>query len=238
MIKTLLVCIKRWGGYSNRLKSRSMGILTGLSSFDEMVSGLKPQKLYIFAARPNEGKTSLITQMLTHIAEQGKTCLFYPTEVGFEPIIDKIVSKKTGLNLKKFQNGSFISEDFTKIDKVKNDVAKLPLIVVEDFGVNIGKIEEGIKNMHQAYLPLISSKPLSGKTRNLSQKKLKQLENLKSLPVTTVSRLSLLHSLIEPTGSPTFDNLRARGRLRNWVMLYHSSLQKTSSYIHDLSISL
>ena len=187
---------KEMGGYSNRLKSRSMGILTGLSSFDEMVSGLKPQKLYIFAARPNEGKTSLITQMLTHIAEQGKTCLFYPTEVGFEPIIDKIVSKKTGLNLKKFQNGSFISEDFTKIDKVKNDVAKLPLIVVEDFGVNIGKIEEGIKKYAPSVLAvdffqaLKWEDPESVAEKAETVRKLKELAGDYSIPVIIASQLN------------------------------------------------
>lgn len=131
--------------YLSALRERRTGLLSGIGPFDRMVSGFRNQKLYIFAARPNEGKTTLATQILVNIAEQGKTCLFFPTEVGAEPIWDKIVSMKTGINLKKFQNGNFTAEEFKVIDEAVPKSKHLPIMIVEDFGLTVEKIEDGIK---------------------------------------------------------------------------------------------
>ncbi len=111
---------------------------------DRIISGLKPGKLYIFAARPGVGKTSLITQILTACAEQGTPCLFYPTECGAEPIWDKIVSNKTNVGLLKFQNGTFAESDQVKIVECIKTIEKLPLSIVEDFAVTPDKVEAGI----------------------------------------------------------------------------------------------
>lgn len=131
--------------YYSSLRTRSMGIRTGIEPLDEMISGLKKQKLIITGGIPGDGKTSLNIQILTHIAENGEKCLLFPTEVGAHPIFDKIVSSKTGVSIKKFQNGSFTEEDFRKIESVKPRIEKIPLIVIEDFGLTIEKVEEGIR---------------------------------------------------------------------------------------------
>ena len=131
--------------YLTSLETRGMGQLTGLGRLDETISGLKPEKLYIFAARAGEGKTSLITQILATVAKQGKTCLFYPTEVGAEPIWDKIISREAKVNLKQFQNGTFSAQDKINIASAVERMKGLPLMIMEDFAVTPRKIEEGIK---------------------------------------------------------------------------------------------
>lgn len=133
--------------YKDSLDNRKMGIRTGFTQLDEMMSGLKKQKVYILpAARPNAGKTTFIMQIIDHVASvEGERVLMYPSEEGYEPIIDKIVSRRTGVYLKKFQNGTFLEEDRKKIDAVLPDIQKIPLIVVEDFGINPDKVEQGIK---------------------------------------------------------------------------------------------
>lgn len=130
--------------YLTSLKQRKMGLKTGFPTFDEMVSGLKPQKVIVLAARPNEGKTTLATQVIRNLAEQGEMCLFFPTEVGAEPIYDKIVSSKTGINLKHFQNGDFTDEQYKEIVKTREYLSKLPLAIVEDFGLSVDKLESHI----------------------------------------------------------------------------------------------
>ena len=182
--------------YYDSLKKRTMGISTGIRGLDEMVSGFKKQKLYIFAARPTEGKTSLITQVLTHVAEQGHTCLFFPTEVGAEPIIDKIVSSKTELNLKKFQNGSFLEDDYVKIEGVRTAVSKLPLIIIEDFGLDVSKIEEGIKQYAPAVVAIDFFQALrwsdkeSVAEKSDAVRKLKELAGDFNIPIIVASQLN------------------------------------------------
>ncbi len=138
---SLLSCTNK---YYDSLKDRRMGIRTGFRTLDEMISGLKDGKFIIIGARPGTGKTTLVTQILTNIAEQGIPCLFFPTEVGAEPIVDKILARKCEIALKKFQNGTFNEADVAKIQDMKPYIKNLPLTIYEDFGLNIDKYEQTI----------------------------------------------------------------------------------------------
>lgn len=126
--------------YFNNLSTRKMGHRSGFERLDEMLSGFKEGKMYIFAARPNQGKTTIGMQIVTALAEQGLPSLVFPTEVGAEPLVDKIISRKTKINLKKFQNGSFTENDLELIKTTRDYVSSLPITIIEDFGLTIDKI--------------------------------------------------------------------------------------------------
>jgi KaiC/GvpD/RAD55 family RecA-like ATPase len=128
-------------GYFANLAYRRMGIRSGFNSLDEMISGFKEGKIYIMAARPGTGKTTLGMQILTNMAEEGIPCLMFPTEVGSEPLIDKILSRKCKISLKKFQNGTFTKEDVSKIEEMKGYIGSLPLTIYDDFGLDIDAYE-------------------------------------------------------------------------------------------------
>lgn len=130
--------------YYAELKMRRMGIRTGLNTLDEMISGFKPSRFIIIGARPGTGKTTIMTQILTNIAEQGIPCMMFPTEVGAANIIDKIVSRKCEISLKKFQNGTFNDQDVSKIMKTQEYIKSLPITIYEDFGLNMEKYEQEI----------------------------------------------------------------------------------------------
>lgn len=132
------------GGYFGNLAYRRMGIRSGFNTLDEMISGFKEGKIYIMAARPGTGKTTLGLQILTNIAEQGIPCLMFPTEVGAEPLIDKILSRKCDIALKKFQNGTFTPADVSKIQEMKSYITGLPLTIYDDFNLNIDDYERQI----------------------------------------------------------------------------------------------
>lgn len=134
--------------YKTGLQNRRMGLKTGLPMFDETISGLKPQKVYLTAARPTNGKTTIMTQWLDHLVSvEHQVALCFPTEVGAEPIIDKIVCSRSGVNLKKFQNGDFNSEEAERIAKTVEKIQGLPLVVVEDFGLTVEKIEAKMREV-------------------------------------------------------------------------------------------
>jgi hypothetical protein len=134
--------------YKRSLDNRKMGLRTGFNKLDEMISGLKAQKVYLFAARPTNGKTTLMTQMLDQLVSTEKqVALCFPTEVGAEPIIDKIICRRSQVNLKRFQNGTFIGQDRVKIDQAFESIKNLPLIIAEDFGLTVQKIEDKIRKV-------------------------------------------------------------------------------------------
>lgn len=132
------------GGYFANLSYRRMGIRSGFNTLDEMISGFKEGKIYIMAARPGTGKTTLGMQILANMAEHGIPCLMFPTEVGAEPLIDKILARKCQISLKKFQNGTFTKEDVSKIEEMKEYIGGLPLTIYDDFGLDIDAYETQI----------------------------------------------------------------------------------------------
>lgn len=130
--------------YFTNIGYRRMGIRSGFNYLDEMISGFKEGKIYIMAARPGTGKTSIGMQILTNISEQGIPCLMFPTEVGAEPLIDKILARKCDISLKKFQNGTFTKEDVSKIEEMKGYIGSLPLTIYDDFSLDIEAYETQI----------------------------------------------------------------------------------------------
>jgi KaiC/GvpD/RAD55 family RecA-like ATPase len=133
--------------YFSGLDTRKPGILTGFNKLDSMLAGLKSGRLYVIAARPNEGKTTLLTQIANGLAKQGVKVLFFPTESGASAIYDKVLSADLGINLRKFQFGNFTTAEKQSINAVTGTLNKLPLYVCEDFGLTPDTVESKIKQL-------------------------------------------------------------------------------------------
>jgi len=133
--------------YFAGLNLRAPGVLIGFPKLDSMLSGLKPGRVYLWCARPNQGKTTLLTQIAKNLAKQSLRVLMFPTECGASSIYDKIVSSEAGVNLRKFQMGSFTEEEKLKIAKSKESLSKMSIIVAEDFSLTVEKIEQKIKEV-------------------------------------------------------------------------------------------
>lgn len=80
------------------------GLRTGLSQIDEMIDGLHPGMVYLVAARPSQGKTSLGLNLCeTAVLDQGARCLFVSLEMrGIEIAERSLISQSrvAGLKLK------------------------------------------------------------------------------------------------------------------------------------------
>jgi KaiC/GvpD/RAD55 family RecA-like ATPase len=182
--------------YRNSLLGRKMGYRTGIKPLDEMISGLQRGKLYIFAARPGDGKTTLGVQIGKNLAEQYGTVSGHFTEIGYAPVFDKIVSRSSGVDLRKFQNGTFLEDDRKRIDTVLSTVEKLPFIVIEDFTVTIDKIEKDIKkyaptvHIIDFFQALTWNDPQSASEKYAGVKRIKQVAQKMDIPIILMSQLA------------------------------------------------
>lgn len=202
--------------YFNSLKNRKMGILTGITPLDEMISGLKQQKLYIIAARPTSGKTTILTQILSNICEQGKTCVFFPTEVGSEPIYDKIVSRRTGVSLRKFQNGTFTEDDLRAIESCKPYLESLKLTVIEDFSVTVDKIEYALKKYDPDFVAIDFIQAFAFNDPESVAEKSEVVRRLKELAVNYNKPIILASQLNRGDGKRNLKNLKGTGALEEF----------------------
>lgn len=202
--------------YFDSLSKRGMGVLTGIKPLDEMISGLKPQKLYIIAARPTSGKTTIITQILTNICEQGKSCLFFPTEVGSEPIYDKIVSRRAKISLRKFQNGTFDEGDLKRIEEVRPFIESLKLTIVEDFSVTVDKIEYAIKKYDPDFIAIDYIQAFAFNDPESVAEKGEAVRRLKELAVNYNKPIILASQLNRGDGKRNLRQLKGTGALEEF----------------------
>lgn len=202
--------------YFDSLKNRSMGVLTGIPQLDEMISGLKPQKLYIIAARPTSGKTTIITQILTNICEKGHSALFFPTEVGAEPIYDKIVSRRAGIDLRKFQNGTFEPGDVKRIEEIRAYLESLKLTIVEDFSVTVDKIEYAIKKYDPDFVAIDYIQAFAFNDPESVAEKGETVRRLKELAVKYNKPIILASQLNRGDGKRNLRQLKGTGALEEF----------------------
>jgi replicative DNA helicase len=57
-----------------------VGVRTGLDHLDETLNGLEPGKLYMLAAMPGTGKTTLALQWAATVAQSGRGALYISGE--------------------------------------------------------------------------------------------------------------------------------------------------------------
>ncbi len=182
--------------YKQSLLNRKMGYRTGIKPYDDMVSGLQRGKLYIFAARPGEGKTTLGVQIGKNLAENYGTVSGHFTEVGYEPIFDKILSRATGIDLRKFQNGAFLDSDKQRIEEALPKVKEIPFIVIEDFAVTVDKIAQDIKkyaptiHIIDFFQTLTWNDPGAASEKYAAVKRIKKMAQDFNIPIILMSQLA------------------------------------------------
>lgn len=193
--------------YRLGLHSRKMGILTGIPKLDEMTSGLRPGKLYIYAARPGEGKTTFAVQIADFIASKYGTVTIHPTEIGAEPIFDKIVSRRSGVNLKKFQNGTFSEADKSAIEPIVAKLRQLPITVVENFTVTPDIVAGDIKRFAPVVEILDFFQCMSWQDPGSAHEKYKAVKTLKQIAGDLNVPIILMSQLARGLDKPTLRSL-------------------------------
>jgi len=82
----------------SRSESRVHGLPTGLTELDSLVGGLRPGGLYVLAARPKMGKTTLAQNIAEHVALSCQRAVaFFSFEMQPEELGDRMVSSIGGI---------------------------------------------------------------------------------------------------------------------------------------------
>ena len=122
------------------------GIPTGFTRLDRQCSGMHPGDLYIVAARPGMGKTSLVLNMALNVAatrvtrqasdedyfetpseEPGHAVLFCSLEMPKEQLAARLLASEARVDMSNIRGGSMSREDWSKLTEAASRLARLPL---------------------------------------------------------------------------------------------------------------
>lgn len=186
-----------------------------------LTGGLRPGKLYILAARPSVGKSSLSMSLLLDQAKAGRPSLFLSQEMESSEVADRAVANSGRVPYGKLLSGSMASEDWSRASDALDELARLDLWVDDESSMTLGAIKakarsvKGLKVLVVDYIQLCAS-GLAGDNRNSQIEELSRgLKALaKDLGIAVIA-LSQLNREVEkrPGKRPQLSDLRDSGAI-------------------------
>jgi replicative DNA helicase len=179
------------------------GLATGFLDFDELTSGLQPSNLIIIAARPAMGKSTLVTNLATHVAvELRQPAVLFSLEMSQSELVQRILAAEARVDSGRLRTGRLHETDWPKLSQAMGRLAEAPLFIDETAGINLMEIRAKCRRLKQKhglslivvdYLQLMQShRRVDNRTQEVSElsRGLKILAKELEVPVIALSQLS------------------------------------------------
>ncbi len=178
------------------------GLTTGFIDVDKILEGLEPGNLYILAARPGVGKSSLEGCIRLNIARLGRNVLSFNLEMSELQSWQRLVAADTGLEFNRIRKGNMTPQEWTVFGQAIGRLSDLPMWIDDTPGLTPTQLHSKARK-HQAthgldlvtvdYLQLMASN--SKYTNRVSQvgeisRSLKRLALSLDVPVLALSQLN------------------------------------------------
>jgi len=131
----------------HRNKGQLRGIRTGYRDLDnmtaglqrsDMTAGLQRSDLFILAARPAMGKTTLVTNLAYNVATIAKQpVLFFSLEMSKEQLVDRMLSDASGVDAWNIRTGNLSDDDFSKLSEAMGELAEAPIFIDDTPGLSV-----------------------------------------------------------------------------------------------------
>ncbi len=179
------------------------GLATGFTDFDELTAGLQPSNLVIIAARPAMGKSTLVTNLATHVAvELRKPAILFSLEMSEMELVQRILASEAKVSSDRLRTGRLHETDWPKLSQASGRLAEAPLFIDDTAGINLMEIRSKCRRLKQKhgldlvivdYLQLMQShRRVENRVQEVAEisRGLKILAKELEIPVIALSQLS------------------------------------------------
>lgn len=123
-------------------KRTEIGIHTGYPDLDKLTGGLKRQEMFVLAARPSIGKTSIALNMVRNIimkdAGSGRRKVaFFSLEMSSELVTQRLLCTEAGVPLSKILDRQIRQGDMPKIVEAANKLSSAELTIDPTGGLSV-----------------------------------------------------------------------------------------------------
>jgi replicative DNA helicase len=230
------------------LKTKSLdpklsGVASGFYDLDSLTQGFQKSDLIILAGRPSMGKTALGLNIAASIIKNSKLpVLFFSLEMSKEQIMYRLLAMETNINQMRLKSGKLYQNDWIKLNKMIEILAKLPLFIDDTFDLSIQDIRSKIKTIifeqNQIGLIIIDYIQLMQNTKVKTENRVQELSQITrslktiarefNVPIIGLSQLSRnVESRIDKR--PVLSDLRESGSIEQdadlVLMLYQNRAQ-------------
>lgn len=127
-----------------------LGLSTGFSKLNELLSGLIPGDLVVVAARPSMGKTAFCGDLELAVAAQGKPVLSFSLEMPTEQLVMRHLSRSSSVSLQHIRKTWKMSEaDWPRIADAVKPLSEYPIYFVDKAGISPSEIRAIARRVHR-----------------------------------------------------------------------------------------
>ncbi len=207
-------------------KKPLLGIASGFTDFDKLISGLNPTALIVVGGRPSMGKSTLVQNLALHVAlEQKKTVAFFSLETSSQELGERLACMLAGVSPKGFRSGMLSRQEAEKLLAAAGRIAETGLFIDDsmlsppEMKVRARRLkqERGLDLIIVDYLQMIQGK--TGRSEYRQQdvaeisRSMKVLAKDLRVPVIAVSQLSRETEKRGRGSKPQLADLRESGAI-------------------------
>lgn len=204
-------------------KGELRGITTGFDDLDFILGGLQKSDLFILAARPSMGKTSLALNMALNSARNsGSRVGIFSLEMSKDQLVDRLISSAARVDAWKLRTGNLSEDDFPKIGEAMSILNDISIFIDDTPGITVMemrakarrlKAEGGLDLVIVDYLQLMGGSS-ENRVQEISEisRSLKGLARELDVPVIALSQLSRAVES-RPDRRPLLSDLRESGSI-------------------------
>jgi len=205
----------------------TFGIRSGFPLLDHTTGGFHDGELYILAARPSMGKTSLAINFIDYIGVTKELpTLMFSLEMTKQDVALRVTSLRTGVPMRNFRATKFLNpDDLLSISRQQRLIDTSPIVIDDQPGASIlamrakarrQMIREPFKVLVIDYLQLMNGGSVRHVNRNEEisyiSRNLKDLARELGVPVIALSQLSRAPEQ-RPDRRPMLSDLRDSGSI-------------------------
>jgi len=135
------------------------GLPTGYRDLDRLTSGLHPGTVFVIAARPSMGKTSLAMNIAENVAiNQRRPVAVFSLEMSAEELVKRMLCSRARVNLRALHDGFMAERDFVPLTNAATELMNAPLYIDDSAGLTIHQVRaraRRLKLQHQIELLVI-----------------------------------------------------------------------------------
>ena len=179
------------------------GLATGFTDLDELTAGLQPSNLVILAARPAMGKSTMVTNLATHVAvELRQPAVLFSLEMSQMEVVQRVLAAEARVDSDRLRTGRLQENDWPKLSQAMGRLAEAPLFIDDTAGINLLEIRSKCRRLKQKhglslviidYLQLMQGhRRMENRVQEVSElsRGLKILAKELDVPVIALSQLS------------------------------------------------
>lgn len=204
-------------------REKYLGMGSGFSKLDGVITGLNKSDLLIVAARPAMGKTSFVLNIAANVCRHrnDKEVVIFSLEMSNEQLVTRMLSSESLVESEKLLKGMLQDDDWTKLADGAERLSGMQIYLDDTAGITVPQMKAKLRRMKNLglvivdYLQLMSSgRRIDNRVTEISEitRQLKLMAKELNVPVIVLSQLS--RSVESRTDKrPVLSDLRESGSI-------------------------